>query len=78
MCCVAYLGVVVRHLGEEVVGDMRVCNVVVQRVEQPAVVAVHGGECAAQPVPLILAVMRQLCSSSGGVEALWVEVATQV
>jgi hypothetical protein len=43
--------VVVRELGEEVVAHVRVRDVVVQRVEERAVVAVDGGEGPAQPVP---------------------------
>ena len=51
------LSVVVRHLREEVVCNMRVGDVVVQVVQNKAIVAVDGGERTMQPVPLrILAV----------------------
>jgi hypothetical protein len=64
--CPPHLRVVVRHGGEEVVCDVRVRDVVVQGVEQPAVVAVHRGQRTPQPVPLVVAVVRQLCEGAGG------------
>nr|ACL52983.1 unknown [Zea mays]ACL53151.1 unknown [Zea mays]ACL53170.1 unknown [Zea mays]ACL53198.1 unknown [Zea mays]ACN35830.1 unknown [Zea mays] len=51
-------GVVVRHGGEEVVRDVRVRDVVEHAVED-AVVAVHGGQRAAQPVPLARVVVGE-------------------
>lgn len=57
----AHLCVVMRHLREEVVRDMRIGNVVVQVVEQPAVVAVNSGQRPPHPVPLIVSVVGQVC-----------------
>lgn len=49
---------VVGQGGEEVVGYMGVCNVVEHDVQGP-IGSVDGGEGAAQPVPLGVAVVRQ-------------------
>ena len=51
------LSMIVRHLREKVVCHMSVGDVVVQVIQNKAVVAVHGGECTAQPVPLCVLVM---------------------
>ena len=53
------LSMVVRHLGEEVVCDMRVGDVVVQVVQNEAIVAVDGGERTTQPVPLRILVVGE-------------------
>ena len=53
------LSMVVRHLREEVVCHMRVGDVVVQVVENKAVVAVNGGERTTQPVPLRISVVGE-------------------
>ena len=53
------LSMVVRHLGEEVVCDMRVGDVVVQVVQNKAIVAVDGGERTTQPVPLRILVVGE-------------------
>jgi hypothetical protein len=52
-------GVVVRDGGEEVVRDVRIGDVVEEGPAEHAVVAVDGGERAAEPVPLGAAVVRQ-------------------
>ncbi len=57
----AHLRVVMRHLREEVVRDMRIGNVVVQVVEKPAVVAVNSGQRPPHPVPFIVSVVGQVC-----------------
>ena len=50
---------VVRHLAEQVVCDVRVGDVVERRVQDAPEAAVHGGERAAQPRPLAAIVVRQ-------------------
>ena len=53
------LSMVVRHLREEVVCHMRVGDVMVQVVQNRAVVAVNGGERTTQPVPLRISVVGE-------------------
>lgn len=59
------LRVVVRHLAEKVVRDVRVGDVVEEHVQE-AVAAVHGAHGAAQPVPLALSVVGQGCTGQAG------------
>lgn len=47
-----------RHAGEEVVRDVRVCYVVEHVVQQP-IGPVHGAERPAQPLPLVIGVVGQ-------------------
>lgn len=53
------LRVVVRHLGEQMMRHVCVSDVMMQRVEQPAIVPVYRGERSTQPVPLRVSVVRQ-------------------
>lgn len=53
MCMCMYLGVVEGHLGEDVVADVGVGDVVEGVVEQPPKGAVNGAERAAEPGPLL-------------------------
>ena len=59
-----HLCMVVRHGGEKVVTDVGVSNVV-EHMVQEAVGAVHRGQGTAQPLPLLVVVVRQ-----GGVRVL--------
>ena len=56
----AHHRVVVGDGGEEVVANVGVGDAVVE-VGEDAIVAVHGGEGAAQPVPLLVVVVGQGC-----------------
>ena len=53
------LSMVVRHLREEVVCHMRVGDVMVQVVQNRAVVTVDGGKRTTQPVPLCISVVGE-------------------
>ena len=48
-----------QHLGEEVMRDVRVRNVVVHHVQEWPEAAVDCAQSAAQPVPLLVIVVRQ-------------------
>mmetsp|Transcript_10478 Transcript_10478/g.18316 ORF Transcript_10478/g.18316 Transcript_10478/m.18316 type:complete len:201 (+) Transcript_10478:849-1451(+) len=55
-----FLGVVEGHVGEEMMGDMRVRNVMEDVVKNSTITPVHCGHSASQPVPILVIVMGQV------------------